>query len=121
MDRTIDQSINDYFLFYVLLKNFLDTYLETLPLPIKGCKILAYVRRSGPLSREGSLSCHTCCDTGLSDFTVSSEGLIVYVPLKIFHLHSNVTTASDSYFTVSSEGPPHLVAFYDTHRDDNLF
>jgi hypothetical protein len=40
------------------------TYMETSPLPVKGCKILAYARRSGPLSREGSLSCHTCCDTG---------------------------------------------------------
>ena len=40
-------------------------------------------RRSGPLSREGSLSCHTCFDTGL-------------------------------VFPVSSEGPPHSVASYDT-------
>jgi hypothetical protein len=30
----------------------------------QGCKFLAYARRSGPLSREGSLSCHTYCDTG---------------------------------------------------------
>jgi hypothetical protein len=37
--------------------------METSPLPM-GCKILAYVRRSWPLSREGSVSCHTCCDTG---------------------------------------------------------
>ena len=41
------------------------TYMETSPLPVKGYKIEAYARRSGPLSREGSLSCHTCCDTGL--------------------------------------------------------
>jgi hypothetical protein len=40
------------------------TYMETLPLPVKGCKIWAYARRSRPLSREGSLSRHTCCDTG---------------------------------------------------------
>jgi hypothetical protein len=38
--------------------------VETSPLPVNGCKIWAYARRSGPLSREGSLSCHTCCDTG---------------------------------------------------------
>jgi hypothetical protein len=31
---------------------------------VNGCKISAYVRRSGPLSREGSLFCHICCDTG---------------------------------------------------------
>jgi hypothetical protein len=40
------------------------THMETPPLPVKGCKILAYSRRSGSLNREGSLSCHTCCDTG---------------------------------------------------------
>jgi hypothetical protein len=38
--------------------------METSPLPVKGCKFSAYARRSGPLSREGSLSCDTCCDTG---------------------------------------------------------
>jgi hypothetical protein len=40
------------------------TYMETSPLPVKGCKIQAYAGRSGPLSREVSLSCHICCDTG---------------------------------------------------------
>ena len=39
------------------------TYVEMSPLPVKGCK-KAYARRPGPLSREGSLSCNTCCDTG---------------------------------------------------------
>jgi hypothetical protein len=34
------------------------------PLPVTGLQILAYARRSGPLSREGSLSCHTYSDTG---------------------------------------------------------
>jgi hypothetical protein len=34
------------------------------PLPVSGLQILPYARRSGPLSREGSLSCHTYCDTG---------------------------------------------------------
>jgi hypothetical protein len=34
------------------------------PLPVTGLQILAYARHSGPLSREGSLSCHTYCDTG---------------------------------------------------------
>jgi hypothetical protein len=31
---------------------------------VRGCKIWAYPQHSEPLSREGSLSCHTCCDTG---------------------------------------------------------
>ena len=30
----------------------------------KSCKIQVYVRHLRPWSREGSLSCHTCCDTG---------------------------------------------------------
>jgi hypothetical protein len=60
-------------LFYVPLKNFSH---------IRGrhshhCRwraakfrpILPYVRRSGPLSREGSLSCHTCCNTGPQFFS----------------------------------------------------
>jgi hypothetical protein len=33
-------------------------------LPVKCCKIYAYIRRSGPLNGDGSLSCHTCSDTG---------------------------------------------------------
>jgi hypothetical protein len=31
---------------------------------VKGCTISAYARRSGPLDREGSLSCYTYCETG---------------------------------------------------------
>jgi hypothetical protein len=33
-------------------------------LTVKGCKIYAYAGRSGPLSRDGFLSCNTCCDMG---------------------------------------------------------
>jgi hypothetical protein len=33
-------------------------------LPVTGLQILAYAWRSGLLSREESLSCHTYCDTG---------------------------------------------------------
>jgi hypothetical protein len=38
--------------------------METSPLPVKGCKLWAYARHSGPLSREGYLSYHTNSDTG---------------------------------------------------------
>jgi hypothetical protein len=48
--------------------------METSTLPVKGCKVLAYARRSGPLSREESLSCHTYWWHGASVFWVSSEG-----------------------------------------------
>jgi hypothetical protein len=48
------------------------TYIETSPLPVKGCKILAYTRRSGPLSRDGSLSCTPAVIR--SGFPVLSKG-----------------------------------------------
>jgi hypothetical protein len=38
--------------------------METSPAPVKGWTIYTYAWRPGPLSWEGSLSCHTCCDTG---------------------------------------------------------
>jgi hypothetical protein len=43
------------------------TYMETSPLPVKGYKMWPMLGTQGlwlSLSREGSLSCHTCCDTG---------------------------------------------------------
>jgi hypothetical protein len=40
----------------------------------KSCKIFAYAQRLGLLCREGSLSCHTYCDTGHRFFSVSSKG-----------------------------------------------
>jgi hypothetical protein len=46
------------------LYGYITIYMETSPMPVKGFKIKAYARRSGPLSREGSFSCHTCCDMG---------------------------------------------------------
>ena len=39
------------------------THMDTSPLPVKGCK-LTYTRHSWPLDSEGSLACHTYCDTG---------------------------------------------------------
>ena len=40
------------------------THTETSPLPVKGLQILTYAEHSWPLSCEGSLACHTFCDTG---------------------------------------------------------
>ena len=39
----------------------------------KGLQILTYARHSWPLSNEGSLICHTHCDTGLPFIMVISE------------------------------------------------
>ena len=33
------------------------------PLPVKSCKFFTYTRHSWPLSSDGSLTCHTYCDT----------------------------------------------------------
>ena len=38
------------------------THMETSPLP--GCKFFTYARHLWPLRSEGSLTCHTYCDTG---------------------------------------------------------
>jgi hypothetical protein len=56
-------------------------YMETLPLLVKGCKILAYARRSWPLSRKDSLSCHTCCDTGPQFFRSHPKERPIQSPL----------------------------------------
>ena len=42
--------------------------METSPLQVKGCKFQAFVRRVWRLSRQGSLSCHTCCNKGPRSF-----------------------------------------------------
>ena len=39
----------------------------------EGLQILTYARHSGPLSREGSLACHTYFDTGQPFIIVISE------------------------------------------------
>jgi hypothetical protein len=57
------------------------TYMEMSPLPVKGCKIEADARRSGPLSREGSLSCHTCCDMGPWFYPSLSKDHSIQLPL----------------------------------------
>ena len=38
--------------------------IVTAPLPLKGCRITTNARVLWSLSREGSLSCYTCYDTG---------------------------------------------------------
>ena len=47
------------------LENISFKNMEMTPLPVKGSKIYASARCLWSLSRAGSLSCHTCCDTGL--------------------------------------------------------
>jgi hypothetical protein len=51
-------------LFYIPLKNFSLIWRRHY-LPVKGCKFRPMLSASdGSLGREGSLSCHTCYDTG---------------------------------------------------------
>jgi hypothetical protein len=68
-------QINEWlvdWLFTVLrpVQEFL-TYMETSPLPVKMCKIYAYARRSGPLSREASY-----CATPTVTWDLGFSGLI---------------------------------------------
>jgi hypothetical protein len=69
-------------MFHVPLKNF--SLL---------CKILAYDRRSGLLSREASLSCHTCCDTKPRFFRLHPKGRLIQSPLTtrkgVWRIYSN--------------------------------
>ena len=48
--------------FYAIRKQF--TPVGTSPLRVKGYEIWVCFWCIGPLSREGSLSCHSCSDTG---------------------------------------------------------
>jgi hypothetical protein len=60
---------------------------------VKCCKTKAYARRSGPLSREGSLSCHTCCDTGPHFFRSHPKDRPIQSPLttheEMWRIYSN--------------------------------
>jgi hypothetical protein len=130
----------DLLLFIVLrpTQEFFTFYMETSQLPAKG-QIQAYARCSGPLRREGSLSCHTCCDTGvgfsgLIRRTVPFSRLLrhtrgcggpILTRILMSYLHEEVTISCEglqhldlfsvllwhgtSVFPVSSEGPPHLI------------
>jgi hypothetical protein len=53
----------DYLPFYVPLKNF-SLVFGDVTIAGEGLQNLGPCSVLGPLSREGSLSCHTCCDTG---------------------------------------------------------
>ena len=47
-------------LFKIPLENIALEHMESSPLLVKGCKIVTF----DLLSRKGSLTCHTCFDTG---------------------------------------------------------
>jgi hypothetical protein len=53
---------------------------------MKGCKI---ARRSGPLSREGSLLCHACCDTGPLFFQSRPKDRPIQSLLTTHRIYSN--------------------------------
>ena len=48
-------------------------FFTHMPLPVKGCIFFTYARHSWPLSSEGSLTCHTHCDTGIPFIKEISE------------------------------------------------
>ena len=57
--------------------------MEKSPLPVMGCKIKAYTPRSGPLSREGSLSCHINYSMGPGFFQSHPKDCPIQLPLVI--------------------------------------
>jgi hypothetical protein len=69
------------------------TYMEASLLPVKACKIYAYARRSGPLSREGSILCHSCCNMGPQFFLSHLKNHPIQWPLmtckEILRTYSN--------------------------------
>jgi hypothetical protein len=71
---------------------------------------LPYARRSGPLSREGSLSCHTCCFSGFIRRTTPFSRLLRHTRGCGESILTRILTC------------PHSVASYDTQRDvEDLF
>ena len=58
--------------FFTPLENFFYLYVEVTTTG-EGLKIMTFTRHSWPLSSEGSLSCHTYCDTALPFKMVISE------------------------------------------------
>ena len=61
---------------FLLSREFF-TNIETSPLLVKGCKF----GHSWPLSSEGSLACHTYCDTGHPCILVISEDPVTLAPI----------------------------------------
>jgi hypothetical protein len=75
--------------------------MEMLPFPVKGCKIWAYARRSGPLSRKGSLSCHTCCDTGPRLFRSRPKNRPIQSPLMTHKGVWRISSRNAQLFTMN--------------------
>jgi hypothetical protein len=86
-------------------------HVETSPLPVKGCKFSGYARRSEPLSREGALLCHTCCDMGPRFFRSHSIDGPSQSPL----------TTNKGMWRIYSNSDSHSVAFYDKGDAMDLF
>ena len=61
---------------FLLSREFF-TNIETSPLLVKGCNFW----HSWPLSSEGSLACHTYCDTGHPFILVISEDPVTLAPI----------------------------------------
>jgi hypothetical protein len=100
--------------------------METSPLPVKGCKSLAYARRPGPLNRDGSLSCHTCCDTGPRFFRSHPKDRPIQSPLTthkgMWRIYSNPVPHDSPFqspFTTCKE-ILRTYSYPDTHRFDQL-
>ena len=60
-------------------------FMKTSPFFLKGCKVQVFAQPLSPLSREISLSCQTCCDTGgPCFFSVSNRHYTTRVTADLF-------------------------------------
>jgi hypothetical protein len=100
VEHLIDWLI--YLLFYISRKNF-SLIRRRHHYRWRAAKY-ANAWRSGPLSREGSLSCHTCYDTGPRFFWSHPKDLSIQSPL----------TTLQGMWRIYSNPDHHAVASYDT-------
>jgi hypothetical protein len=92
----------DYLWFYVPLKNF---HLHgDVTIAVKGCKFRAMLGAQGLWagSRERSLSCHTCCDTGPRFFRSHPKDRPIQSPL----------TTHKGMWKIYSNPDPHMDQIY---------
>ena len=67
-------------IFVVCLIDFSSNSYGNVTITREGLQILTYARQSWPLSSEGSLACHTYCDTGHPFIMVNLRGLVTLTP-----------------------------------------
>ena len=71
---SVSASQDSEYYFFLFHSNIIHSYWDV-TITGEELQILTYARHSWPLSSEGSIACHTYCDTGLPFIMVISEDL----------------------------------------------